>query len=110
MTLKGWVWSRQAFVVPAEAADALEPSAPEMIEEAFTLPADLAEAGGAVPSRPLNRLIRLNYPKSASASDPVTKEILVGSTIVGKERKGGNAAFDIELTGKHADRFTCTTP
>ena len=119
LTLKGWAWARQAFVVPS-LNDALDRSAPERVENAFALPPALAEANATealaatAPSAPaarqINRLIRLKFPRTASASNPSTKEILVGCTQVGKDRKGGNAAYEVELTGDFADQFACSAP
>ena len=33
-----------------------------------------------------------------------------GCTTVGKERKGGNAAYEVELTGEYAGHFECAAP
>jgi len=116
MTLKGWVWSRQAFVTPASAADALPASAPEMIEDAFDLPPGVGE-GEAAPGAPLppqpepNRVIRLTFPRAQpEGAPPVVKEVLVGCTTVGKERKGGNAAYEVTLLGEEAQHFACAAP
>ena len=88
------------------------------MENAFALPPALAEAKAiqglttapSASARQINRLIRLNFPRTASASTPSTKEILVGCTQIGKDRKGGNAAYEVELTGDLRTNFRVPRP
>eukprot|EP00937_MAST-01D_sp_MAST-1D-sp2_P006935 g6935.t1 len=108
MTLKGWAWSRQAFVVPASLADALDVSAPETVQDPFAAPPQMMGSAASGGGRLLNRLIRLNFPRSRASAEAAEKQIVVGCTAVGKDRKGGNASFDIELTGDVASNFACT--
>merc|ERR1711988_1778097 len=78
MTLKGWAWSRQAFVVPASLADALDASAPEMVEDPFAVPSQMMGSASSAGGRVLNRLIRLNFPRSRASIETVEKQIVVG--------------------------------
>jgi hypothetical protein len=87
-----------------------------MIEDAFDLPPGVGE-GEAAPGAPLppqpepNRVIRLTFPRAQpEGAPPVVKEVLVGCTTVGKERKGGNAAYEVTLLGEEAQHFACAAP
>jgi serine/threonine protein kinase len=82
----------------------------------FDLPPGVGE-GEAAPGAPLppqpepNRVIRLTFPRAQpEGAPPVVKEVLVGCTTVGKERKGGNAAYEVTLLGEEAQHFACAAP
>jgi len=94
MTLKSRCWGRQGYVLPALPGDALTQAAPEMVEDAFSLPPALDLEATA----PSEQLIRLTFPKPTSTEEPLVKEVVVGTCgITDKDKKGGATAYDCEF-------------